>query len=222
MTTLNRNEIHYQLMEIILTNKNSELLIFEGYAYIKHRTLADNSLSWRCGQSSCNGRVRTKDDSVEIVKDHCHFPDPADIEKRKFRKTLKDRAAVSDVTPRQTIFAAQHDVNRETAVHSPSYSANQQAVNRVRREKRSKMAEPTSLTGFELPLALQKTHDGEQFLLHDSGPQDENRVIVFATLPGLDLLSLSDDREVPGRAKKRGNTVGKNVRRTKSSQTQKS
>ena len=54
------------------------------------------------------------------------------------------------------------------------------------------MAEPTSLTGFELPLALRKTHDGEQFLLHDFGPQDENRVIVFATLPGLDLLSLSD------------------------------
>ena len=46
------------------------------------------------------------------------------------------------------------------------------------------MAEPTSLTGFELTLALPKTHDGEQFLLHDSGPQDENRVIVLATLPG--------------------------------------
>ena len=55
------------------------------------------------------------------------------------------------------------------------------------------MAEPISLTGFELPLALQKTHDGVQFLLHDSGPQDKNWVIVFATLPGLDSLSLSDD-----------------------------
>ena len=55
------------------------------------------------------------------------------------------------------------------------------------------MAEPTSLTGFELPLALQKTHDGEQFLLNDSDPQDKNRVIVFATLFGLDLLSLSDE-----------------------------
>ena len=54
------------------------------------------------------------------------------------------------------------------------------------------MAESTSLTGFELPLALQKTHNGEQFRLHDSRPQDENRVIVFATLPGLDLLILSD------------------------------
>ena len=31
LRTLNRNEIHYLSMEIILTNKNSELLIFEGY-----------------------------------------------------------------------------------------------------------------------------------------------------------------------------------------------
>ena len=28
------------------------------------------------GANSCNGRVRTKEDFVEIVKDHCHFPDP--------------------------------------------------------------------------------------------------------------------------------------------------
>ena len=130
--------------------------------------------------------------SVEIVKDHCYFPDPADIEKRRFRKAFKDRAAVTDVTPRQTIFTAQCDINRETAVPLPSYSANQHAVNRVRREKRPKMADSTSLTGFELPLALKKTHNGAQFLRHDPRPQDENRVIVFATLPGLDLLSLSD------------------------------
>ena len=54
-------------------------------------------------------------DSVEIVKDHCHFHNPADIEKRKFRKTFKDRAAVFDVTPRQTFFSAQRDLNRDTA-----------------------------------------------------------------------------------------------------------
>ena len=55
------------------------------------------------------------------------------------------------------------------------------------------MAEPTSLTGSELTLGLQKTHDGDQFLSNNSGSKDENRVIVFAMLPGLDLLSLSDD-----------------------------
>ena len=42
LSTLKRNETHLLSMEIILTNNNSELLIFEGYAYIKHRTLSDN------------------------------------------------------------------------------------------------------------------------------------------------------------------------------------
>ena len=67
--------------------------------------------------------MRIKEDSVETIKDHCHFPAPVDIQKRKFKKTLKDRAAkaISDVTPRQTIFAAQHNVNRGKTVHLPSY-----------------------------------------------------------------------------------------------------
>ena len=69
---------------------------------------------------SCNERVRTKEDSVETVKDISHFPDPAEIEKRKIRKPLKDRAAISDVTPRQTIFKTQRGVNQETAVQLPS------------------------------------------------------------------------------------------------------
>ena len=101
-------------MEIILTNKNSDFWRVCCYWFLKgmliyniehcQKTL---SLSWRCAQSNCNWRVHTKKDSVKIVKDHCHFPDPADIERGKFRKTLDDRAAVSDVTQRQTIFAAQ-------------------------------------------------------------------------------------------------------------------
>ena len=61
------------------------------------------------------------------------------------------------------------------------------------------MAEPTSLTGFDLPLALQKTHDAEQFFLHDSGSQDENRVFELAKIPGLDQLSLSDGYFCDGR-----------------------
>ena len=35
-----------------------------------------------------------------------------------------------------TLFAAQFDVNRKTAVHLPSYSANHFAVNRVQRKKK--------------------------------------------------------------------------------------
>ena len=85
--------------EILMTNKNNEMLVYDAYAYFKHRILTDTSISWRCVLSKCNGRVRTFQDNVTIINDHSHFPDPADIEKRKFRTALKTRAVVSDEPP---------------------------------------------------------------------------------------------------------------------------
>ena len=55
------------------------------------------------------------------------------------------------------------------------------------------MPEPATLEGFTIPTELQLCHTGETFLFHDSGVDDEQRVIVFATLPALDLLEQADD-----------------------------
>ena len=180
-------------MEILMTNKNNEMLVYDAYAYFKHRILTDTSISWRCVLSKCNGRVRTFQDNVTIINEHSHFPDPADIEKRKFRTALKTRAVVSDEPPRQTILSVQREINRETAAVIPSYSANQRTINRVKQEKRPRMQEPQSLTDFELPELLKVTHSGERFLHFDSGPNDTKRIMVFTTLPGLDILSGADD-----------------------------
>ena len=116
-------------MEFIQTNKKSELLVFEGYGYIRHRQLTNGASSWRCCFTKCNGRVNIRKEQIEVITVHSHLPDPADIEKMKFRTALKDRAAMADETPRQTTFAAQKDINRETAVKIISYNSNQRAVN---------------------------------------------------------------------------------------------
>ncbi|XP_063727137.1 uncharacterized protein LOC134854711 [Symsagittifera roscoffensis] len=159
-------------MEILMTNKNNEMLVY---------------------RNAMNGRVRTFQDNVTIINEHSNFPDPADIEKRKFRTALKTKAVVSDEPPRQTILSVQRDINRETAAVIPSYSANQRTINRVKQEKRPRMQEPHSLTDFELPELLKVTHSGERFLHFDSGPNDTKRIMVFTTLPGLDILSGADD-----------------------------
>ena len=133
--------------------------------------------------------MRTFQDNVTIINDHSHFPDPDDNEKRKIRTALKTRAVVADEPPHQTILSAQRDINRETAAAISGFSANQRTVNRVKQEKTPRMQEPQSLTDFELPELLKVTHSGERFLHLDSGPNDTNRIMVFNTLPGLDLLS---------------------------------
>ena len=58
------------------------IMIFEGYVHIKPRKLSGNFLSWRCEQKNCKGRLRTKKDTVDIITDHCHFPDSVDIQKK--------------------------------------------------------------------------------------------------------------------------------------------
>ena len=168
-------------MEYIQSNKNSCLLIFEWYCYLKHRQLADSSISWRCCDSSCKGRIRVLDSTATIIIPHSHLPDPAEIEKRKFRAALKERATMADETPRHAIFAVQKDINRETAANIHVYSTNKRLVNRVRQQNRPFMPEPATLKGFTIPTELQVCHSGETFLFHDSHVDDEQsfRLVSF-------------------------------------------
>ena len=55
------------------------------------------------------------------------------------------------------------------------------------------MQELKSLIDFELPELPKVTHSGERFLHFDYGPNDTKRIMLFTTLPGLDLLSGADD-----------------------------
>ena len=112
-------------MEFIQTNKKSELLVF---GYIRPRQLTDGASSWRCCITKCNGRVKLRNEKIEVIAVLSHLPDPEDIEKRKFRSASQDRAAMAGETPRQTIFAAQKDINREAAANILAYNSNQRKL----------------------------------------------------------------------------------------------
>ena len=158
-----------------------ELLVFEGYGYIRHRQLTESPSSWRCCNTKCNGRVRLRNEQVEVITVHSHLPDPADIEKRKLHSALKERAALAHETPRQKLFAAQK-TSPETAANIRAYNSNQRTVNRTRQQNRSQMNETSSLKKFEIPELLPMAHSGAKLMYYDSGPQDEKIIIVFATL----------------------------------------
>ena len=109
-------------MEFIQTNK-SELFFSKSYGFNRHRQFTDDAYFLRCCITKCNGRVRLRNEHIEVITGH--WPEPADIEKRKFHSALKDRAAMADETPLQTIFAVQKDINRESAANIPAYNSNQ-------------------------------------------------------------------------------------------------
>ena len=94
-------------MDFIQTNDKSELLVFERSGYIGQRQLTDGACSRRYCVTKCNGRVRIRNQEIKVITAHIHLPNPDNIEKRKFRSSLEDRASLADETARQTIFDAQ-------------------------------------------------------------------------------------------------------------------
>ena len=127
-------------MEILMTNKNNEMLVNDAYVYFKDQNPTDSSFSTQCVLSKCNGRVPTFQVNVIIINDHSHFHDPADFEKRKFRTAPKTRAVVADEPSRRTILSVRIDINREKAAIISIYSANQRTVNRANHEKKAQKA----------------------------------------------------------------------------------
>ena len=87
--------------ELLQTNKQSELLIFDGYGYITSQPVTDSAFSRRFSKRKFNDRVRIGNEKMEVMIIFSHLPDPGDIDNRKFFWALKDRA---DETPRLTIF----------------------------------------------------------------------------------------------------------------------
>ena len=57
---------------------------------------------------------------------------------------------------------------------------------------------PNSIKEISIPVELQLTERGDQFLAFDSGPDDENRVLIFATETNLDTLETSPEWHADG------------------------
>ncbi len=176
-------------MKYIKTNKNCDLLIAYGFIYLMHRILKTGSVSWGCCQTFCNGRIKMSNNNCEIVTSHSNAPDPAEVEKRRFRTALKNRAAGTDETPRQDVFNIQRTITRENPAAIPVYSANQRTITRVTQNTLHQMPEQTSLAGFKVSEALQHCPSGENYFYFDTVIADEDRISVFATLSAIDTLS---------------------------------
>ena len=106
----------------------------------------------------------------------------------KFEK----KAANTSNAPRQIVFNAQIDLPLYAAPTIPSYSTSLRSINRIRQQAEETMPKPKNLESVdEIPEPLKLTHSGDTFLYFDSGKSD-SRVLVFPTLPALDLLSQSE------------------------------
>ena len=59
------------------------------------------------------------------------------------------------------------------------------SVRKWKAEDRHHPEIPTTVTGFDIPLNFSTTNSGDKLLQFDSGREDQNRILIFATNEGL-------------------------------------
>ena len=120
------------------------------------------------------------------------FTEPLKNSSQKFANEVREKAANTGNAPRQIVFNAQIDLPLYAAPTIPSYPTSLRSINRIRQQALETMPKPKNLDSVdEIPEALKLSHSSDTFLYFDSGKSD-SRILVFATLPALDLLSQSE------------------------------
>ncbi|XP_022161380.1 uncharacterized protein LOC111027331 [Myzus persicae] len=178
-------------MEFIKSQKNKNLLKYNGYLY-RFDKKYKNTMYWRCTEELCKSRLNLKND--EIVKgpsEHNHTISNLEFEKRVCINEIKIRALSSQDNPHQIVSEASTLCSQ--AVHGalPPVSYIKRTVCRIRQINSSAPSNPFTITDITIPDKYSQTIDGRTFLINDIEPV-ESRILVFATKENLDLLSKSD------------------------------
>lgn len=164
----------------------------EGYMYTKKSTMKTR-IHWECSQRrafNCKGSLTTDLATQEVISNaaHTHERNYDRVAAAKVKVVMKDHATATRGKPSQIL--ADNAVNVPVSVRAAL--GKMESVKRtIRNHKRGALPKDPS-TMQDLVLEGEWTlHDGEEFLIHDSGTDSNNRILAFATEEGLRLLARS-------------------------------
>ena len=68
----------------------------------------------------------------------------------------------------------------------------------IERQRNGETLNPSNIKEVAIPVQLQVTEKGDQILAYDCGPDEEDRVLIFATETNLDILETSQEWHADG------------------------
>lgn len=163
-------------------------MIHEGYRYRKDKVHL-SSTSWRCTEKYCKGRLIVCGDSKKPTTSHSHGPNDAKNEVFRIMENVMNMARTTEDGPRKILQASTSQVSIEASVLLPNYDAARKTIQRVRNKELLVNSACNSIRDVTIEEKYKRTEKGEEFLLWDSGTEDVNRIIVFATYGNIFLLS---------------------------------
>ncbi|KAH9376206.1 hypothetical protein HPB48_004234 [Haemaphysalis longicornis] len=126
-----------------------------------------------------------------MSSDHDHPPSTSSINVAKASLRMKTTALISSENPAKVVSQATQQLTAEEKVMLKSEDSMKKAI----RQQRciSHPPTPSSLRDLQMvgPWTLTGGIAPEKFLIHDNGPDSDSRLLIFATVPCLRLLSES-------------------------------
>ena len=130
--------------------------------------------------------------SGDGVNDHTYAPNAAQIEVAKVRASIKRKALTTDETPQEILTTELANVSNEAAVNLPPMRHIRRAIRSQREDINAPNIPQHRRDLPAIPNEYAITTHGNRFLLHDSGPDDDSRIILFAIDDALETLRSSD------------------------------
>ncbi|CAF2727901.1 unnamed protein product [Rotaria sp. Silwood2] len=164
------------------------MLVIENFIF-KLNKATSSTKYYRCNDPCCSVVVHTdlEDNLLKIKDDHCHPPEPEEVQIRTFRQAVKTRA-INETTPIPQIYdeeALRIDLSQLSIAALPSQREMSSTLNKARRFQTPPIPD-TQL--FDLPECYTKTIKGLSFLCIDQLVKRKTRMLVFASNEQLKML----------------------------------
>ena len=127
---------------------------------------------------------------VYVSGEHKHPAEGALVTARSAVAEMKDEAVQSiSKSVRNIISESVNSLDENTRAQLPSIPVLARTLHKHRKIVDSIPTLPSTRHGFEIPESFRNLSNGEKFLQFDSGSQDTNRILIFATDSGLSDLA---------------------------------
>ena len=184
-------------MDMTKSNMGGLKLCYGGYTYVK-KAKSTNSIRWECSEKKghvCVGAISTTPDIDAVIgskREHSHPPCETTTSVMKLRLEIKENSKKRKRKTNQILAEALHGASNDVRAAIGKAETIRRDIRRQKRGVRPK--EPKSLAELNLDGVWITTGgaDPKPFLIHDSGPDATNRVLVFASDECLRLLANSN------------------------------
>ena len=175
--------------EIGRSNKNKDTLIYNGYEFTKKQQ-TKTTVHWICRynrQFKCRSTVITCGDLItKYPKEHCCRFVPGETEARKLVSAMKETALYTGNVDAIATSLANVSDNIPVQLSIPKKDLITRTLNRHRRKNAETQPSMPNTRHFDVPSEF------TDFLLHDSGKEDNERFLIFGQRSLLELMESLD------------------------------